>query len=222
VQLSAVQLARIIAFVETSDLNPRGRIFFPAILPLIVNRFNFQKYPNKFEDFDEQKGVDFIGGYDANAKTAVDKLTIWNNGIGLDVRSSTSEARAILEGALEWLKKEIGLVYEPTMIKRWAYLSGITFFSDVDFDGINPAVSRLCSRLSSSVSEIQGEQFDYHFGGMTISFDKSVKAAPVAQLIIARRADTPFSQGKWFSEAPLPTETHIKLLEEFEADLLSK
>lgn len=216
-QLSAVLLARAIGFVETSDLNPRGRVFFPAIVPLIVERFSFQKYPSKPDDFDESKGVNFEAGY--AFETSIDKLTVWANGIGVDVRSSTADAKKLLEQTLVWLKEETGLRYESGMLKRWAFLSQITFYSRANFNAINPAISRLASRLSAEVSTERGERFDFQFGGFSLAFDRSVKQAPVANLLIQPRADTPFSEGKYFSEAPLSTESHIKLIEDFEKDL---
>jgi hypothetical protein len=36
---------------------------------------------------------------------------------------------------------------------------------------------------------------------------------------IERRADVPFVENKYFSTAPLPTDEHLKVLEDFEAAL---
>src|SRR5438876_2354241 len=118
-QLSAILLARVIGFIELNDLNPRGRVNYPMVVPLLIDRFKFAKYPQKAEDFDEQKGIDFSDGH--SGEVSLDKLTIWHNGVGLDVRSSTDDARGILDATLNWLKKEAGLTYSAGMIKRWAY-----------------------------------------------------------------------------------------------------
>src|SRR5438309_1740683 len=106
-RLSAVLLARVIGFVEMNDLNPRGKVRLPIVASMLVERFGFVKYPQKPEEFDETKGVQFIeGNFDG---IGIDKLTIWFNGVGIDVRSSTDEARAVLEKSFEWLKKDVGL-----------------------------------------------------------------------------------------------------------------
>jgi hypothetical protein len=41
----------------------------------------------------------------------------------------------------------------------------------------------------------------------------------IAPFSIARRAEARFSEDKYYSEAPLPTDMHISLLEEFEESI---
>jgi hypothetical protein len=219
-RLSAVLLARVIGFVEMNDLNPRGKVRLPIVAELIKDRFGFAKFPQKVEEFDEQKGVEFIEG--SFEDIGVDKLTIWFNGVGIDVRSSTEDARKILEKSLEWLKKDAGLTYSPEMIKRWAYVSQITFTSEVNFDLVNPAVTKLGKNLSAAVSRIQGGEFEFHSNWLGWNFDRTGRQFPISDFSIQRRADTPYSENKYFSNAPLPTEEHIKLVEQFEADLLTR
>jgi len=61
-QLSAVTLASYVGFVETVDLNPRGKAFFPEILPALVQKCHFHKFPKEYGEMDEQKGIDFLEG----------------------------------------------------------------------------------------------------------------------------------------------------------------
>ena len=61
-RLSAVLLARVIGFLEMNDLNPRGKVRLPAVASMLVDRFGFAKYPQKPEEFDETKGVEFVEG----------------------------------------------------------------------------------------------------------------------------------------------------------------
>lgn len=184
---------------------------------MLVERFGFLKYPTSVNDFDETKGVEFVEGHFEG--TTVDKIIVWSNGIQVDTRASTQVSQEILHSTLLWLKEEAGLTYESGMIKRWAHLSDVAFHSDVNFDAIHPALIKLCASVSREVSILRGAKFDYEFTGMSFSFDRSIRQAPVAAFLLQRRAETPFSENKYFSEAPLPTDIHIKLLEELEADL---
>jgi hypothetical protein len=86
-KLASVALARTLGFVELSDLNPHGRVYFPAVVAALVKRFGFQKYPTKPEDFDEQKGITFEDGY--TGEVVIEKVTVWSGLIAVDLRTST-------------------------------------------------------------------------------------------------------------------------------------
>jgi hypothetical protein len=218
-QLSAVLLARVIAFLEMNDVNPRGKVRLPVVAEMIRERFGFAKYPQKPEEFDETKGVEFIeGNIDG---IGIDKLTIWFNGVGIDLRSSTDDAKMVLLRSFDWLRDEVGLTYRPEMIKRWAYLSQITFYSDANFDALHPAVTNLANRLTAAVSRIQGSAFEFHANWIGWGFDRTVKQFPISDFSIQRRVDTPFAEKKYFSQAPVPTDEHYGMLETFEAELLN-
>jgi hypothetical protein len=217
-QLSAVLLARVIGFVEMNDLNPRGSVRLPVVASMLAEKYRFLKCPEKPEDFDEAKGVEFTEGVFEGI--GIDKLTIWHNGIGIDLRSSTDDAKKILLESLEWLKADAGITFEPKMIKQWAYLSHITFYSDADFGSIHPALKKLEKRLTSAVSDLQGIDFDFRTNFVGCGYDRTLRKFPVSDFSIQRRADTPYAEGKYFSHAPLPTQDHIELLRLFEADVI--
>jgi len=76
-------------------LNPRGAVFYPDLTKALVARYNFQKFPQKLEDFDESKGVAF--GFGRLGDTVIEQLVIYTYGIVLDTRISTQESRRLLE-----------------------------------------------------------------------------------------------------------------------------
>ena len=79
-QISGITLARVLGFVELTDLNPRGTVYYPALVRALVEELGFVKFPQKIEDFDEQKGVEFLGG--TWKGITVEKVMIYNNGKG--------------------------------------------------------------------------------------------------------------------------------------------
>jgi hypothetical protein len=216
-QVSAILLARAVALIDTFDLNPRGRVPVSAIAEALVRRFEFATFPKSAAEFDESKGVKFASGFVDG--TVIDELTVWNNGLVLDTRASTATTKHILESSLFSLSQELGLAYEPRMIKGWGYLSRLTFYSNANFDLIHPAVKKLCDRLTTSVSQIHGREFKFAFGAMSLNWDNSKVTSPVANFMIQRRVNEPFSENKFFCEAPVPTELLEPLLIELEADL---
>jgi hypothetical protein len=213
-QLSGVTLARVLAFVELTDLNPRGTVYYPDLVRALVEKLRFVTFPQKIEDFDEQKGVEFLGG--TWAGITVEKVTLYNNGILLDTRSSTNDSEKILSEVLEWVTDQFKLNYRAEMIHRKAYVSNFTFYSDLPLLSPTMALTKLSRELSKEVEATRGEKFDFQPIRIDIDFDRSVAQIPMAPLTIQRRSTIPFSENKYFSEAPLSTQTHIELVERYE------
>src|ERR1035441_4633206 len=170
-KLSAVTLARVLAFVETFDLNPQGTVFFPDLVAKLVEKCRFQKFPQTIQDFDEQKGVEFLSG--TWGRINVEKLTIYNNGILLDTRASTSISEQVLSEALEWAK-EFGIVYQPQMIKRKGFLSSFSFYSDVPLLGQTAALTKLSQSLSGIIQERTGLNFTHQPTRLDFDFDRTM------------------------------------------------
>jgi len=217
-QLSAVLLARALAFVETADLDPRGRIFYPELTRELVQRYQFQGFPQKMEDFDEQKGVTFVGG--KSGDTVIEKFTIYNTGILVDTRVNTLVSKQLIDEALQWARAKFGLHYDPGMIRRMGYVSQVTFHSEIRLDTLHVALSNLAQRVTSAVSEIQGQKVQYQTTTIGIQHDVLLRKYPIAAFTIQPRVETSLSDGKYFSEAPLPTDLHWEMLQQFESDLL--
>jgi hypothetical protein len=213
----AVLLARALAWVESFDLNPTGAVFGPDLVKAIVDRYKFQKFPQKIEEFDETKGVTFSQGKFGD--TVIEQLVIYTYGIVLDTRKSTQESRRVLEEAFQWGGKTLGLAYKPSMVRGWQYESQVTFYSSGQFLSVHSALQALAERVTKGVGEITGENLNYELTNLTLNHDLLKRKHPLGLFTIQRRDNTPFSQNKYFSSAPLPTDMHIKILEQFEADL---
>jgi len=205
------------AWVEPIDLNPRGAVFYPELTKALVARYNFQKFPQKLEDFDESKGVAFSAGRLGDA--VIEQLVIYTFGISLDTRISTQESKRLLQEALEWGRKELGFSYKPDMVKRWQYASQVTFRSTAPMTGASSAVGKLVAAVAKSVTDVTGENLKYDLAILGIDYDQLTRKHPLGRFSIQRRDNTPFSENKYFSDAPLPTDIHIQLLEHFEKDL---
>jgi hypothetical protein len=215
-QLSAVILARTLAFLDVNELNPRGSVFFPKIVAAIVERYGFQTFPNKPEEFDESKGVTFADGYFDGQ--AIENLTLYNDGIKLDVRSSTTQGSDILKGILEWLASDYGVSYGPKTISRWNFVSNVAFDWDLDIDFIGTALSALAERVTKELKHDGRVTDGFHVESINIDLDRTFGEKQIAPFTIQRRKKIAFSEGKYFSAAPLPTDVHISVLEEFEAN----
>jgi hypothetical protein len=217
VRLSAVLLARVIALFDVAELNPRGEVFPPDLVTTLVERFRFQKFPVLYEDFNQERGIVFADGF-YNGQS-IDNFTIYNDGIRLDVRSSTEQGQKILRENLSWLATNHRIHYPNDLIQRWAFVSNLVFESAGELDTVWSGLAQLSERLSAELSE-QVESKIFKVTGLTLDIDRAKTNPPVTAFTIERRGKTPFSQNKYFSAAPLRTDVHLKILEEFEKNLL--
>jgi hypothetical protein len=202
-----------------SDLNPHGKVFFPEVFEAFVKRCQFQKFPREYSELDVKKGIDFIEG--KWGEVTINKFTLYQDGILVETCSSTADSERILCEALSWAASEFGVTYRPEMIKRKAYVSDLTFYSETPLlTVLNPALSALADRIGRAINEIRHDDFKYEPSGITAHYDQSLKQVPIAPFTIQRRVQTPFSENKYFSEAPLPTDIHWNILQQFEGDVL--
>lgn len=215
-KLSAILTARVLAFFDINDLNPNGRLFFPDLVPLIVERFRFSTFPQKHEDFNEAKGIVFADGYISG--NAINRLTVWADGIGIDVRSSTDEGKAIVQETLQWLSESVGLNYGADTIRRWGYVSELTFHSDIDMLSLNPALDRLCEKIGTYIEGPKDKKYIFRPINVEMTFDRYMHPWTQATFAIQRRGGAPFEENKYFSQAPLETSVHLELLKSLEDD----
>ena len=216
-ELASIVLARAMAWVEPIDFNPRGALFYPDLTRALVSRYKFQKFPEKLEDFDESKGVIFGAG--RLGDIVIEQLVLYAYGIMLDTRISTQESKRLLVEAFEWGRNELGFAYRPDMVKRWQYASQVTFRSTAPMTGASSAVGKLAAGVAKGVADVMGENLKYDLSILSVDYDQLTRKHPLGRFSIQRRDNTPFSENKYFSDAPLPTDIHIRLLEQFEKDL---
>jgi hypothetical protein len=219
-QLSSVHLARAFLFLESNDLNPRGATFLPDIIRALAERYRFQKVPGKMDELDENKGVEFVLGYSGN--TTIDKAVLYAKGIALDTRATTQESEAILEEILTWASEKFGLHYRREMVLRRGYVSNLAFYSDVPLLSVNPILDDFAERVGKIVSGNLKLDCRYEPSTVMISMDPESQRVPASPFSIERRVGTAFSEGKYFSAAPVHTDVHIKLVEEYERSVATQ
>lgn len=217
-RLAAVILARTLAFIEIYDLDPKGKLFVPDFVKAMAERYKFQKLP-KLEERNE-KGIIFEEGKIGNK--VIVKLTIFDSLIALETRSSTSDSKQIIEEMLLWGAAKFDLNYTLGSIKRFAYVSDVSFYSDVQLlAAASQPIMALAAKTGTELSEIWLEPVEYYPTTIAVGHDPTARKNAIAPFSITRRVEARFSENKYFSEAPLPTDVHLKFLEEYERDVLA-
>ncbi len=217
-KLASIVLSRVLAFVDTTDLSPTIGINAPEFVQEMIKQFHFQKYPKTLEEFDPLKGMEFLTG--RFGKRTISKFVIWTNVLVIETRSNTVEAEALLRDILLWAKEKFNLTYRPEMITRYAYISDLSFYTEAPILNVSPLWESIAKKTSAALTEMWREPIHYEPLEFKIGHDPLARKWGIAPFQITRRAEHNFSENKYFSEAPLPTDLHIALLEEYEAGIL--
>jgi len=80
----------------------------------------------------------------------------------------------------------------------------------------------ITSSVAKGLANTKGENLKYDVAVLSVDYDRLTRKRPLGKFSFQRRDNTPFSENKYFSDAPLPTDGHLQLLEQFEKDLSRK
>ena len=218
-ELLSVGTARFVAGISTSELNPRGLLVYPALIEGMKEKYGFVATPNIQDTLDESKGIVFQDG--AWNNIAIDKVTIFSDGIVVDTRSSTSDSEAIFEEAMQWAAESFGLTYKPEMVSHRRYVSELIVRTNASLNSLHSKLVTFSAQLSKSLSKFVALDVTLELSSVAFHYDGSAAKTTVAPFRLERLENSAYTENKYYALAPLPTEEHLALLEEFET-ILSK
>lgn len=215
--LLAVGLARSIWLFQIADWNTHGRAMHPVFFSLI-EQYKFLKVP-KLNEIDWQKGIKFEDGTFKNE--AGDELTItltvYPDGVIADTRSSTQDSDDFLNQALSLISGSFNYPEYQTVLRKKIYSSELYIKIRQTLSHIHPDIMQFMDRISSSANS-DSQPFRM---GISFSSDPAIGGTPLA-FRLEPAAGFPFSEDRYYSAAPLQTDAHLRLLEEFEAIFLTR
>jgi hypothetical protein len=217
-QLLKVITARSIWLLPIADMNPRGKAIDTALIEWLKRTYHFQKYPSSAFDLDsETKTLVFLGGKfksgheeDGKERYIIVGLTVYNDGLVANTESSTNDSDKFLDEALHSAAKEFGLVHPVT--RKKLYFSEMDVQLDRPISLVNPKLEQLASRISELRKELP---VTFEFSGVTFLPEPSAQAT-TSGFSIERKVNTEWSENRYYTRAPLQTDAHLQILEEFE------
>jgi hypothetical protein len=197
----------------TEDMNPRGLDIRP-LLAAVQQRYAFQKSPPSAEDFPGSGGLEFgAGGFGFNDELiAVVALKIFSDGLIAETKHSTDASDAVLQDAIAFAVERFGWSFDEAMVNTKAYFSEIVVNADVDIGGAGDKLQKIAALLSERSPETPVVPVGLRFGVNPAS----PGGIRVPLFVVERRANVPFEENRYFSQAPATTERHLHLLEEIE------
>ena len=223
-KLLSVKQARAIWLIQLVDLNPRG-LNLLTLIPHIVTKYKFQLFPVKPDELGfgkETKEIKFSGGSfqkDPQHDIGVD-LTLYNDGLVVDTRSSTEDSDIFLSEFLNWISTEFDLVPYQDILRSKLYLSELWVQTDKSLNTLNPKLEQFAKRLTSLIVGHNHHHIAFESTGITFWTDPIV-VNPPGPFKFERAENTPFSERRYYSAAPLQTNLHLEMLTELESILSS-
>lgn len=219
-------LGRTVALINIDEWLPQQGLDVAKALPLMVERYGFTISPSlsdpakKFRD----DGVKFENGRlitTSGSEHVIEDLTLWPDGLVVNAHT-TDGAKAFLDDLLTWGNETLGFRAKFSAVTNRLYVSHLV----VEFEASLAAKLRVLWPISKAFHEALQNTYSQDIPRVeltTMRFDYDHAIAPAAfrtvgPFVIERRENHRFeNENVFFASAPLSTEDHIKLLQQFES-----
>lgn len=219
-RLVSTELGRITYLFTADEANPKGGLYLAEFERLLIERYAFPSPPLR----PEGGSVRFESGrmIAGDRKVNISALALYNDAVVIET-THTEQSMLVLENFNTWIKQTFGfreLKTKPMLL----FESNIV----VDFESpTHKTVSifrELSNGLSAAMKKIYDHEFECDFSGLALASDPTKLPASIAPFLkteftINRRLNRPYTDNRYFCIAPMPTETHITLLEAFDKTL---
>lgn len=212
-RLLAVNLARVSWWGRILDFNIEGINYFPLITNFLVQTYNFKTFPDPEKAPPGGVGWEFkFGNFKIDGKPPLAlSLTLYSDSFMADTVSNTDHSDAFLLDMFTNLSKTFKFRDYNEVIRKKTYVSQVYVSIDKSLQTLNPKLSEISKFLSNNTK--QTDSF-FDFGGM--SFWSDPEKSTIGPFTFERAATVPFSENRYFSMAPLPTNQHVELLNKLE------
>jgi hypothetical protein len=217
-ELLNISMARAVWLIDIAELNPRGKSIMPELLEWLKEEYHFEKAPSAVTDLDEKtKALSFERGqFQVREEIFVDiALKIFSDGFVAETYSSTQDSEAYLRDVMESAAREFSLAYKPEMVRAKLCTSEVYVRSTKNLAGFNPKLSDFAAKISALLPTKPRVEYEV----ASVAFWPVVHPLPntsLAQFRFERKIGSLPSEKKYYSTAPIHTEDHLTLLNEFE------
>jgi hypothetical protein len=215
---------RTVALINLDEVLPQQGFHAPDALPLIVQRYGFVVAPNLSDSIHKarEEGFKFETGklILPNQQHSIHDFTVWSDGFVVNAYT-TESGEAFLGDFLTWGSQNLGFRLTLPMITKRLYVNQLVVEFDYAPAGKLMALHPICKAYNEALRRVYGFELP-PTESVTLKFDYDHAVAPsafrtVAPFVVERRENHRFHEDNvFFTQAPLPTADHIKLIEDFE------
>ncbi len=185
----------------------RGHL--PTLVRDLMAEFAFATGPTAFANAETQ--LEFTHGVVDGA--AIQKLGIYNDGIVVNAASPTDVLDGVIDYLFAWTTKKYGVTLIETHAFKKLYESNVVVKASPSFLAVNKKLQRLQKELQASLKVSSGVDEPFEIAALSISLDlQTMRGMKPAPFRVVRHATADFSSNLYQSTAPLPTDSHLRML----------
>jgi hypothetical protein len=217
-KLLHVKQARAVWLFDVNDLNPKGEAFVDELIDFIKERYSFATVPD-YKDVAQKAGTPqatslrFQRGqfHSDSGPLEIVFLEVHSDGVVVETIASTEESEHILADLLVSAAETFELAYDPTIVRSRLYISSVIVSMNIDWAKVNPALTTFAENASRALDSGTVRQF--RPAGLQFWTDPN-DAGTHRTFTLVPQIGRALSEQRYFSEAPLRTEDHLRLLGE--------
>jgi hypothetical protein len=224
-RLIGTENGRVILLFPIEEMRPLRGLVLADSVGLLTDRYQFAYPPDlsRWENVQNNPLLFRSGKLEKNGCTlAIGELGVYSDGISVNA-SSTEVAEEVLTDLLDWSKSALGM-RELQRPARKTYHSTVVVEFDHDVGALFFRYARICSFLSDSLKATYNTDNQIMLNRLAFSQDptKTPPSSLAGEFVIERRVNYPYEVNRFFCSAPLPTDEHVRLLQQIETVMLER
>jgi hypothetical protein len=219
----SLETGRTTWLFPVEEIIPLGGADGPKIIAAISSKYKFTHQPaNPTREDIDKNGLKFAGGQMIRKGKIVNiaEFTVFNDGI-VSVSTSTENAEAFLQEIYAFLVSEFAFREITSAVKK-VNLSTVVVDFGASLNHLVQARNAEMDLIGKNLNSIDDTDFPIELARIDFALNKDPEFRPpnIPRMTIEKRANTPFSQHRYYSSAPIHTATHLEILERIERGLL--
>jgi hypothetical protein len=203
--------------------------YLPEVIAEVATRYHFVEFPTDISQLiahgtlePESPAVFRHGKTNIGDRLLlIDELQVYANGTVVSTQGPTTDSDIITEQLVIWASERYNLQFES--IKPFGHVSNIEVRFTNPLPDLFSPLRELGSAINASLGPFWEDMPPYEMTAIYFGMDPTRAPKNNAGIFrIERRAEMPFEQGLYFSEAAISTDNHLKILEKFERICLEK
>jgi hypothetical protein len=215
-----VESAKATWIFDLRLLNPRG-VTITSLMAGVAERYKFAKIPASPLDV-KDGGLSFVEGIFRNSK-GIDlgvSLMVYGDGLVADTFSNTDNTTEFLRDVGKFAA-ESGFAFPAEVEVGKAFTSILGVECDTPLLVLNPRLEAITRLINDKLITMDSRPRSFELTGITMFSEDIGQNKSPALFRFERKVGALFSQDRYFTQAPLETDKHIAVLEEFERILKS-